>query len=134
MKSVNKLAELIVKDGKADAQPNKNGNIVHRFFAATDRYLVDFAEDFTAEHWEQYDTDQDAHYFGVWVNPDSLRILSYAEGDWTLVTCLDSEAFNAEIEDMNAFYGEGYICKAYGLGGNMVLIQDRSEFLTKKGS
>lgn len=128
MKSVNKLCEYIIKNGTTDEQPNKNGNTVHRFWADAERYLVDFAGDFHEEHWEQYDTDQDAAYFGVWVNKHSLRILTYAEGDWTLVSCLDNDLYNAEIRSMNEFYGEGKIATTIGEDGVTIYRQDREKF------
>ena len=31
------------------------------------------------------DTDQDAWYFGVWVHPITRRVVTYAEGDVTIV-------------------------------------------------
>ena len=65
----------------------------------------DFAADFKSEGWKQYDTDQDAHYFGVWVNIDKLLTLTYAEGDWSLVVCATSETLQAELDDMAEFYG-----------------------------
>src|SRR5438132_508470 len=76
---------------------------IRRAFLPSERYGVDFAEDFKAEGWEQFDTDQDAHYFGVWVNRGRLQTLTYAEGDWTLVTCSDREHYNAEISDAIKF-------------------------------
>ena len=130
MKSVQKLCETIIMSGETDSGPNYQGNTVHWLFMPSERYLVDFADDFTAEHWQQYDTDQDAAYFGVWVNPFALRTLTYAEGDWTLVSCLDNQRYNLEIESMNTFYGEGFIAKA--LDDNDVwttYMQDREKFL-----
>jgi len=58
------------------------------------------------DEWDQYDTDQDAWYFGVWINNKTRQVLSYAEGDVTLVTCSTEESYRAEIAMMNEFYGE----------------------------
>lgn len=113
------------------AQPavNDRGNSVYRGFdgsAERSRYVYDVE----LSDWAQYDTEQDAHYFGVWVNKKDMMILTYAEGDVTLVTCPDIQAYNAEIEYMNSFYGEGFICKAYDLSGeSTVCRQDRKDFL-----
>ncbi len=127
MASVKKITDKIKRLGKPDTI---RGNPVYRWFCPSERYVVDFAEDYSAEGWKQYDTDQDAAYFGVWVNPKTLQTLSYAEGDWSLVECADVAAFNAEIESMNSFYGEGFIFKAYDMqGGCEVARQDRQEFL-----
>jgi len=108
---------------------NERGNILHRLFSPSERYVIDFAETFKADGWEQYDTDQDAPYFGVWVNRRKLMTLNYAEGDWTLVTCPGSEHFDAEIADANEFYGEGFICKVIDDNGDMTIYcQDRNKF------
>ena len=89
---------------------NERGNTVLREFAPGDRYLYDFKLCTPGKGWMQYDTDQDAWYFGVWVNKGKREILTYAEGDLSLVTCPSVESFNAEIAHMNAFYGEGREC------------------------
>lgn len=81
--------------------------------------------------WMQYDTDQDAHYFGVWVNPGNLCVLTYAEGDWSYDQFENADAYNAQIRRMNEFYGAGFIAKALSLdsGEMTVYAQDReSEF------
>jgi hypothetical protein len=99
-------------------------------FFPSERYAVDFADDFTSEGWEQFDTDQDAHYFGVWVNKTKFLTLTYAEGDWTLVECPDAAHYNAEIEDAITFYGEGFIAKAYDMDGTKTIFrQEREKFL-----
>ncbi len=102
------------------------------FLGDCDRYGFDVrlkADD----GWQQYDTDQDAWYFGCWVNPVSFQTVTYAEGDFTLVTVDTAEEFNQEIKEMNEFYGEGFICKAYsenadGTWSKEVCRQDRNEF------
>ncbi len=109
---------------------NQNGNMIFRMFFPANRYMVDFADD--RRGWKQYDTDQDAHYFGVWVNPDLRFILSYTEGDWTLVVCTDDEHYNAEIKLMNDFYGEGRIAKLYQEGKTTIFVQNREAFFKKE--
>ena len=107
---------------------NERGNSVHRMFWPSERYVVDFADDFKAG-WAQYDTDQDANYFGVWLNAGRLLTLTYAEGDWTLVVCPDAAHYNAEIADANRFYGEGRIAATIDADGTFTEYrQDRSEF------
>lgn len=91
-----------------DVSTNEHGNTVVRRHRSTERYLFDFDDDFRAAGWKQFDTDQDAWYFGVWVNPKTFRTLSYAEGDVTLVVCQDAEHYNAEVKGMCDFYGEGF--------------------------
>ena len=87
--------------------------------------------DFKSEGWEQFDTDQDAAYFGVWVNKSKFLTLTYAEGDWTLVECHDKDHFNAEVLDAIKFYGEGFIFKAIDFEAKTctTVVQNRQEFL-----
>jgi hypothetical protein len=66
------------------------------------RYHYDFHEGL--EGWRQYDTWQDAAYFGVWVNVARRLIFTYAEGDRSLVVCLTEESFHAELASLAEFY------------------------------
>ena len=49
----------------------------------------------------QYDTDQDAIYYGCWVCPESLQIVEYAEGDIQVVTCNSAELYKEYLGKMN---------------------------------
>ena len=111
-------------------ETNKRGNRIKRNWLSTERYRWDFNEPFRSDGWEQYDTSQDAWYFGVWVNKKRLKILTYAEGDIIMVTCPDAAHFNAEIESMNKFYEEGFIAKAIDPEENKmtIFVQDRNLF------
>lgn len=133
MKSVNRLCDTIKRNAES-TRTNERGNTIYGIHHDSERYAVDFADDFSAEGWEQFDTDQDAHYFGCWVNRQTLQTLTYAEGDWSLVCCSDSAHYNAEVSNMIEFYGEGYIAKTYTPtdSGNWraeKFIQDRQQFL-----
>lgn len=110
---------------------NARGNEVFRSFILNgERYKWDFDEKLSVEGWEQYDTSQDAWYFGVWVNKKTLQIRTYAEGDLTLTKCPDINHFNAEINAMNEFYEEGFIFKTIDTNGQMTIYrQDQSQFL-----
>lgn len=112
-------------------ETNNRGNELQRAFFPSERYIIDFAEDSKAEGWRQFDTSQDAHYFGFWVNPKTLQALCYAEGDWTLVNCPDTRHYNAEIQDAIDFYDEGFEFKTIGKEGITEYRQDRNEFLIK---
>lgn len=126
-----KVSNLVAMLKRQEAEANERGNLVHRFFGPAERYLVDFAPDFTAGGWLQFDTDQDAHYFGVWVNPRLLLTLTYCEGDWILAQCPDTRHYNAEISDAIEFYDEGRICTVIDMDAKTTTrySQDRSEFL-----
>jgi len=70
-----------------------------------DRYQFDMVHCDPTEGWEQYDTSQDASYFGVWVRRSTRETVTYAEGDITHVTAPTDETFAAELADMAKFYG-----------------------------
>lgn len=128
MSSVAKIVAQLQAQGQQDV--TDQGLPIWRLHADTDRYGVDFATDFAAEGWQQFDTDQDASYFGKWVNPVKLLILTYCEGDWSLVCCDSKEAYNREIAAACAFHAEGEIMHAYDRVGNLTIYrQDRSKFL-----
>ena len=55
--------------------------------------------------FDQYDTDQDAWYFGVWVNLETRQIFTYAERDRVLQNFHTQEAFVAELQRMAKLYG-----------------------------
>ena len=83
---------------------NERGNKVERAYdLMRDRYYYDFDR---CKGWKQFDTDQDAWYFGVWVNTITWEILTFAEGDETLITCFTEEGYHAELADMSKFYGK----------------------------
>lgn len=129
LESVDRWVQSIIDNG-GDGVVNPHGNAVFRGFTPSEkRYLVDFCEARRAEGWEQFDTDQDAWYFGVWVNAKRMRMLSYAEGDWTVVVCVSRAAYIKELVDMCSFYGEGFVCKTIGSEGITEYRQDRAEFL-----
>lgn len=105
----------------APVETNARGNLIYRQFDADkqlgkrgggDRYWYDFEA--LGKEWKQFDTDQDASYFGVWVDLAGRRTFTYAEGDRTLVECPSAESFKAELEDMERFYGPLPYC-AIGL-------------------
>lgn len=128
--TVRRIVERIREHGTRDAEPNERGNTIIHHHRDSERYIVDFAPDFTAEGWEQFDTDQDAHYFGVWVNHRQRLTLTYAEGDWTLVECPTPETYRAELDDCCRFYGEGRIATSIGMDGSVTIFrQDRAAIL-----
>ncbi len=102
------LAKLKARD--YDPEFNKNGCKIyrggHRENDVGHRYFFDFKACTPKKGWKQYDTSQDAWYFGVWVNLENRKILTYAEGDVTVVICSDDDALRAELKEMAEFYGE----------------------------
>jgi len=95
-----------------------------------ERYEIDFS---MTAGWLQYDTDQDASYFGVWVNPESLQTLTFAEGDYSLCEHKTAASYNAELARMGEFYAAGFIAKAIdtATGDLTVYQQNRAEFMAQ---
>ena len=69
------------------------------------RYVFDFRYCTSQDGWRQFDTDQDASYFGIWIHDTRRTIVTYAEGDLTVTECLDHEHFVTELEGLHDFYG-----------------------------
>ena len=112
------LAKFEAMMRRQDTRTNARDNVIHDMFLPDERYSIDFADDFKSEGWKQYDTDQDAHYFGVWVNLKKRLTLTYAEGDWSLVVCQDDAHLKAELADMEQFYGPlPYCAVSYDMDG-----------------
>lgn len=80
--------------------------VVHNFImVGGERYLFDFELCASEDGWKQYDTDQDAWYFGVWVRRGTLEVVEYAEGDVYHSTAPDEETFTALLASMAETYG-----------------------------
>lgn len=66
-----------------------------------DRYAFDFAHCGLKSDWYQYDTAQDANYYGIWVNPVKRQIVSYTEGDIRFIQADDADGYRAELASMD---------------------------------
>ena len=53
--------------------------------------------------WAQVDNVQDASYFGQWANPYQRKLVSYCEGDITIVRCDTDDEFVAELRAWCSF-------------------------------
>lgn len=90
---------------KDESRTNARGNVIHDgFLLHTERYLFDF--EVCQAGWIQYDTKQDASYFGVWVHVEDRLTFTFCEGDTSLVVCPTIESFRAELENMQECYGD----------------------------
>lgn len=61
--------------------------------------------------WEQFDTPQDASYYGIWTSTERMATVSYSEGDVYLVMAPDETAFRDEVRslwDWNLGYKPGW--------------------------
>jgi len=59
------------------------------------------------EGWEQFDTNQDAEYFGTWINKRHRMTFTYCEGDLMWVRCRTADDFNLEVTGMCQCYSPG---------------------------
>jgi hypothetical protein len=84
---------------------NERGNQIMDLWRHTERYEFDFERCTSKKGWKQYDTREDAWYFGVWVHEKRRLILTYAEGDITIVRCKTEASYHAELRHMADFYG-----------------------------
>lgn len=90
----------------AEPRTNERGNQVYSaFIGSRDRLHFDFNECKSEDGWKQYQTEQDASYFGMWIHIEKRMTVTYVEGDLIVVTCPSIETFRAEIEDAEKFYG-----------------------------
>jgi hypothetical protein len=96
------IAALWLEHLRALGPEDFRGGAIRATFCDGDRYLGDALP---ATDWTQYDTDQDAWYFGVWVNRSTREVLTYAEGDWSLITLPTADAWAVELARMAKFYG-----------------------------
>lgn len=101
-----------LKDSKAanhilivESQNHDTKAIYRDFDGDGDRYQFDF-DMCKGPDWQQYDTDQDAWYFGVWVNLKERKIVTYCEGDIDIVFLLTDTAMQQELIEMANFYGD----------------------------
>jgi hypothetical protein len=77
-----------------------------RDFAPADRYVYDFNHCSIEKGWAQIDTNQDAWYYGQWINPDRRQIFQYVEGDLYLIECDTDHELVEEIRKMKAWNQE----------------------------
>jgi hypothetical protein len=92
--------------GEDPGYTNDRGNKVRSSHIGGDRYQFDFNVCAVKDGWQQYDTHQDAWYFGVWVHIEGRVTVTFAEGDLTVVECPTNDNFKAELRDAAAFYGD----------------------------
>ena len=107
-----------------------HGNeIIRSFDGGTDRYAFDFDHCTAEDGWLQFDTNEDAHYFGIWVHKEKQQIVQYMEGDISQTQCASAETFNAAIADMCAAYSKAAHIRTISEDGTYTkYYQDREQF------
>ncbi len=108
MRTMTGFIELALKEAP---RMNEYGNSIHHIFLMDcDRYHFDFEECSSSKGFKQYDTEQDAWYFGVWVCIEKRMTVVYAEGDLYVTTCPTPESFRQELSGMERAYGDPPPC------------------------
>jgi hypothetical protein len=74
-----------------------------RSFLPLDRYHFDFHRCAYSKGFAQFDSPQDASYYGTWANPTTLTIVSYCEGDVTESTADNAQEFCEELRKIDAW-------------------------------
>ena len=72
----------------------------------TDRYHFDFGKCSCSKGWAQMDTNQDAHYFGIWTNPSKRAVFCYCEGDCDFRSFDTDAEYVAEVRRVVAYYND----------------------------
>lgn len=100
------LADAVLAIEGSQRTTNERGNEV------TTAFLEDISRDTFdskirrgGKGWQQWDTEHDFAYFGVWVHRGLRQVLTLAEGDISVVKCPDDEHFAAELTSMERLYG-----------------------------
>lgn len=70
------------------------------------RYTYDVALCRADDGWHQYDTKNDAWYFGIWYHPERRITVTFAEGDETVTVYHTEEAWRVALQAMADFYGD----------------------------
>lgn len=71
-----------------------------------DRYVFDWGDCSTQNGFAQFDTRQDASYYGTWVSPRERKIVNFAEGDVSIETADSDEEFTAAVRKLVAWNEE----------------------------
>ena len=77
---------------------------IQKSFANCDRFIFDFNYCHFKKGYAQLDTTEDAHYFGNWVNFKSLELITYCEGDLTVIKCDDVKEFKEQLLKVVSWY------------------------------
>lgn len=84
-----------------------------------ERYLFDFTKCTYAKGWAQIDTEQDASYYGNWINPTERAVTIFAEGDVSEIVFDDDAEMIAWMQRFKDNEGLGFKGIDPGLGSVM---------------
>lgn len=91
---------------------DKEAAVERWFISDGTRYQMDFGG--SANGWYQFDTHQDAWYYGTWVHPEDLLILSYCEGDITLERYTNLQEYIKAIKKLEKWANQD-VDRTYGI-------------------
>ena len=94
------------REGDEPRTSKHGAALVDTFHSMIDRYGFDVRHCAPGDGWEQYDTSQDAWYYGVWVRLATRESVCYCEGDITHSQSPTDEVFRAELAAMEEFHGD----------------------------
>ncbi|QTL93864.1 hypothetical protein [Aeromonas jandaei] len=95
-------AKKALKVGRIPLELTVTGCRIDRGSHQADRYYYD--RTLLAQGWQQFDTEEDAWYFGIWINTEKLETFTYAEGDTSHVIAPSVEAFRAELARLYQYH------------------------------
>ena len=98
--------DQIIKRFCDKVEERENSTIHTGFTFNGSRYIFDWKLCDPTRGWKQYDTYQDAPYFGTWVNLNELATCCYCEGDIIVKIMKTQQAMKEELDRMAECYGD----------------------------
>lgn len=74
------------------------------FVPNTDRYHFDFNLCHFSKGWAQWDSCQDSSWYGKWINPELLTIVTFSKGDIIIQTAENEQEFIQAIKDLRQWH------------------------------
>lgn len=90
------------KTGRIPLELTVTGCRIDRGSHQADRYYYD--RTLLVQGWQQYDTKEDAWYFGIWIHIEKRETFTYAEGDISHVIAPNLEAFRSELARLYQYH------------------------------
>lgn len=85
-------------------------------FCPADRYVFDMHFCSYDKGWAQFDSRQDASYYGHWINPEKRQIVSYCEGDVSKFTFDNDDEMIEWVQEFKDNENLGFIGIDPGFG------------------
>lgn len=98
------------------------------FLGNRERYYFD-EKCQSSDGWCQFDTKQDAWYFGQWTNPLTLEFISLCEGDYTRTHFEDEAEYTTYMQETIKFYEDSFMHIDVGTSGNRQNLIDKFKSL-----